>query len=218
MTLKQNIRACIFRYVKFWDRDEHGPFSEEPNTVCGIVLRLCHVLANKSAGVHAPTWWRDTKHFVIKTHTDQRNNCIKTMHIRFNGKCWGACRLLLHVSHMLLVRLKKKMSKPLMRQHRARLVLFYLAITYREGQTASSIYWDYATTRATTFSSLTRSHHVWWANLFGIMTPTWNAYVLLLHNTNLRPCFLLVTKRLYCFWSIIMPNDGLPKPSCKNRW
>jgi hypothetical protein len=87
MTLKQNIRACIFRYVKFWDRDEHGPFSEEPNTVCGIVLRLCHVLANKSAGVHAPTWWRDTKHFVIKTHTDQRNNCIKTMHIRFNGKC-----------------------------------------------------------------------------------------------------------------------------------
>jgi hypothetical protein len=86
MTLKQNIRACIFRYVKFWDRDEHGPFSEEPNTVCGIVLRLCHVLANKS-GVHAPTWWRDTKHFVIKTHTDQRNNCIKTMHIRFNGKC-----------------------------------------------------------------------------------------------------------------------------------
>jgi hypothetical protein len=87
LILKDNIRAHIFRHVKFWDRDEHGPFSEEPNTVCGIVLRLCNVLTKPN--IHAPTWWRETKQFVIKTHTDQRNNCIKTVHLRFNGTCSG---------------------------------------------------------------------------------------------------------------------------------
>ena len=87
LILKDNIRAHIFRHVKFWDRDEHGPFSEEPNTVYGIVLRLCNVLTKPN--IHAPTWWRETKQFVIKTHTDQRNNCIKTVHLRFNGTCSG---------------------------------------------------------------------------------------------------------------------------------
>ena len=86
LILKENVRAHIFRNVKFWDRDEHGVFSEEPNTVCGIVLRLCNVLACNHE-IHAPTWWRETKPLVIKTHTDQRNNCIKTVHIRYNGTC-----------------------------------------------------------------------------------------------------------------------------------
>ena len=84
LILKENVRAHIFRNVKFWDRDEHGVFSEEPNTVCGIVLRLCNVLAYNQE-IHAPTWWRETKPLVIKTHTDQRNNCIKTVHMRYNG-------------------------------------------------------------------------------------------------------------------------------------
>jgi hypothetical protein len=85
LILKENVRAHIFRNVKFWDRDEHGVFNEEPNSVCGIVLRLCNVLAYPHE-IHAPTWWRETKQLVIKTHTDQRNNCIKTVHLRYNGK------------------------------------------------------------------------------------------------------------------------------------
>ena len=84
LILKENVRAHIFRNVKFWDRDEHGVFNEEPNSVCGIVLRLCNVLAYPHE-IHAPTWWRETKQLVIKTHTDQRNNCIKTVHLRYNG-------------------------------------------------------------------------------------------------------------------------------------
>jgi len=84
LILKDNIRAHIFRHVKFWDKDEHGAFSEDSNTVCGIVLNLCNVRSTQPP-IHAPTWWRETKHLVIKTHTDQRNNCIKTVHLRFNG-------------------------------------------------------------------------------------------------------------------------------------
>ena len=84
LILKDNIRAHIFRHVKFWDKDEHGLFSEDSNTVCGIVLNLCNVRSTQPP-IHAPTWWRETKHLVIKTHTDQRNNCIKTVHLRFNG-------------------------------------------------------------------------------------------------------------------------------------
>jgi len=94
LILKDNIRVHIFRHVKFWDKDEHGPFSEELNTVCGIVLRLCNVLVQPN--VHVPTWWRETKHFVIKTHTDQRNNCIKTVHLRFNGT-FSCCAIVMRL-------------------------------------------------------------------------------------------------------------------------
>ena len=40
MTLKQNIRACIFRYVKFWDRDEHGKESLRRSVIKTMSYRL----------------------------------------------------------------------------------------------------------------------------------------------------------------------------------
>jgi hypothetical protein len=79
------IRTCVkqllFRRLKFFNRNKHGGYDLRPNSVCGIVIATCNVKPQDAT----PTWWADIRTLIVRTHTDHRNNVIKTMRTRFRG-------------------------------------------------------------------------------------------------------------------------------------
>ena len=85
------IRTCVkkllFRRLKFFNRNKHGMFDLSPTSVCGIVIATCNVTSENAT----PTWWADIRSLIVRTHTDHRNNVIKTMRTRFRGKNGSGC-------------------------------------------------------------------------------------------------------------------------------
>ena len=62
-------------------------FDLSPTSVCGIVIVTCNVTSEDAT----PTWWADIRSLIVRTHTDHRNNVIKTMRTRFRGKNGSVC-------------------------------------------------------------------------------------------------------------------------------
>jgi hypothetical protein len=88
------VKNVLFRRLKFFKKDLHGMYDQRTTSVCGLVIKSCN-LPIKDATLE---WWATMRKVVIATHTDHRNNVIKTMRLRFRGTCWyqykPACRLL----------------------------------------------------------------------------------------------------------------------------
>ena len=84
--IKDNVREKVFRYVKFYNRDRHGFYSNSPKSVCGMLFKFSH-MAHLPAEQLQKHWINDVRKLVIRTISDHRNNCIKAMKHRFKGKC-----------------------------------------------------------------------------------------------------------------------------------
>ena len=76
----------MFSYWKFYDRNNDFQYSLDEGTMCGFIIKhtgIEHKKCNKD-------WWVDMRKTVLnKTHTDLRNNAIKTMQIKIKGKNQG---------------------------------------------------------------------------------------------------------------------------------
>jgi hypothetical protein len=82
--IKTCVKKVLFRRLNFFDRIQHGGYDlQSNNSVCSIVIATCNV---KSADA-TPTWWAGIRKMIVSTHTNHRNNVIKTMGLRFRGKC-----------------------------------------------------------------------------------------------------------------------------------
>ena len=85
--ISQCIKQHVFRRCKFYNKEHHGAYNEKPSSFCGIVLKVCHIVANLQ-------WWYNTRKMIVITHTNHRNNCIKSMKTKFGGtliqKHWHA--------------------------------------------------------------------------------------------------------------------------------
>jgi hypothetical protein len=77
------IKNVLFRRLKFFKKDLHGMYDQRATSVCGLVIKNCN-LPMKDATLE---WWATMRKVVIATHTDHRNNVIKTMRLRFRGTC-----------------------------------------------------------------------------------------------------------------------------------
>lgn len=82
--IKECVKNKLFRCVKFFDREKHGFYSENLNTACGLVIKFCHIAPTSQTQAFA--WWREVRPLVIKTISDHRNNCIKSMRTVFGRK------------------------------------------------------------------------------------------------------------------------------------
>ena len=84
--LKVLVTGCVkqqlFRRVKFFDDDLHGQFGHHPDSVCGMVRKYCNVSAIETN----LNWWYETRGKIKRTLGNHRNNCIKSMSLRFCGK------------------------------------------------------------------------------------------------------------------------------------
>jgi hypothetical protein len=82
--IKECVKNKLFRCVKFFDREKHGFYSENLNTACGLVMKFCNIAITSKT--QALAWWREVRPLVIKTISDHRNNCIKSMRTNFLRK------------------------------------------------------------------------------------------------------------------------------------
>jgi hypothetical protein len=84
--LKVLVTGCVkqqlFRRVKFFDDDLHGQFDHHPDSVCGMVGKYCNVSSIETN----LNWWYETRGKIKRTQGNHRNNCIKSMRLRFCGK------------------------------------------------------------------------------------------------------------------------------------
>ena len=77
------VKTVLFCRLKFFKKDLHGINDQRETTVCGLVIKSC----NLSPADTTLEWWATMRKIVIATHTDDRNNGIKTMRLRFRGMC-----------------------------------------------------------------------------------------------------------------------------------
>ncbi len=96
LLVQDGIRSKVFKIVKFLQKGPHHGYSTDENTVCGVLLKYCHVNETPRR------WWRNNLPNVVRCHTNHRNNCIKSMRLKYQSK-WGrlfrANTPVLHLSH-----------------------------------------------------------------------------------------------------------------------
>ena len=81
LIVKACVKTKLFSRLKFFKKEIHGLYDLRPNSVCALIIANCNVKPE-----HADKyWWSDMQKVVINTHTDQRNNVIKNIRLRF----WG---------------------------------------------------------------------------------------------------------------------------------
>jgi hypothetical protein len=90
MLVRDCVKKVLFRKLKFFDKRKYGIFSDNTNTVCGLVIRFC----NMSAVEANHEWWEKMRPSVMKMHTDHRNNAIKSIMQKFKGK--PTCKRQMH--------------------------------------------------------------------------------------------------------------------------
>lgn len=81
LLVRHCVRSQLFRRIKFFNKDKHGMFDHRNGTVCAMIMHHC----NMSEEQATLTWWADMRKLVVRTHTDHRNNVIKTIRLRFRG-------------------------------------------------------------------------------------------------------------------------------------
>ena len=89
-TIKEVVRDHLFRYVKFFDREQHGCFSTDEDSACGLILKYGDFIVTSET--EARKWWNLVRQLVVQTLGNHRNNCIKALRKTFIGKNWqNAC-------------------------------------------------------------------------------------------------------------------------------
>ena len=84
MMVRDFVKKVLFRRLKFFIKELHGIYHQSETSVCGLVIKNCNV-PDQEATLE---WWATMRKVVTSTHTDHRNNVIKTMRLRFRGKCF----------------------------------------------------------------------------------------------------------------------------------
>ena len=82
LMVKDCVRTKLFRRLKFFTKGIHDLYDHRPNTVCAMIIANCNA-THEEATV---TWWSDMCKLIKHTLSDHRNNVIKTMRMRFEGK------------------------------------------------------------------------------------------------------------------------------------
>ena len=98
MSTKQ-IKVLVTRFVEFFDDDLHGQFDHHPDSVCGMVRKYCNVSAIETN----LNWWYETRGKIKCTLGNHRNNCIKSMHLRFCGKLYQLLGQKQYIALLLLL-------------------------------------------------------------------------------------------------------------------
>jgi len=78
------IKQVMFRYFKFFDREQDYFFNTEKNTFCGLLLTKTNQ-TQRSVNEQSD-WWLTNRRFIKTTHTNHRNNCIKMIQLKYKGK------------------------------------------------------------------------------------------------------------------------------------
>ena len=81
MMVRDFVKKVLFRRLKFFIKELHGMYHQSETSVCGLVIKSCNVPDHEAT----LDWWATMRKVVISTHTDHRNNVIKTMRLRFRG-------------------------------------------------------------------------------------------------------------------------------------
>ena len=82
MMVRDFVKKVLFRRLKFFIKELHGMYHQSETSVCGLVIKNCNDVPDHEATLD---WWATMRKAVISTHTDHRNNVIKTMRLRFRG-------------------------------------------------------------------------------------------------------------------------------------
>jgi hypothetical protein len=82
LMVKDCVKTKLFRRLKFFTKGIHDLYDHRPGSVCAMIIANCNA-THEEATV---TWWSDMTKLVKYTITDYRNNVIKTMRLRFEGK------------------------------------------------------------------------------------------------------------------------------------
>lgn len=86
LMIRNCVRTQLFRRLKFFKKDIHGMYDTRKGSVCALIIQNC----NASEEEATLFWWSDMRKLVARTHTDHRNNVIKTIRMRFHGKLFKA--------------------------------------------------------------------------------------------------------------------------------
>ena len=87
MLVRDCVKKVLFRRLKFFRKELHGMYDQSETSVCGLVIKNCNVALQDAT----LDWWAGMRKIVIATHTDHRNNVIKTMRLRYRGMYGCSC-------------------------------------------------------------------------------------------------------------------------------
>jgi hypothetical protein len=82
LMVKDCVRTKLFRRLKFFTKGIHDLYDHRPGSVCAMIIANCNATHEEATA----TWWSDMSKLIKYTLTDYRNNVIKTMRMRFEGK------------------------------------------------------------------------------------------------------------------------------------
>jgi hypothetical protein len=83
MMIRDCVKTVLFRRLKFYNKLIHGMYDFRASSVMARVIQFCNVEQDKAT----LQWWTPINKMIGNTLTDHRNNVIKTIHHRFDGKC-----------------------------------------------------------------------------------------------------------------------------------
>ena len=76
------VKTVLFRRLKFYNKLIHGLYNFRASSVMARVIQFCNVEQEKVT----LEWWTPINKMIGNTLTDNRNNVIKTVHHRVEGK------------------------------------------------------------------------------------------------------------------------------------
>jgi hypothetical protein len=81
MMVRDCVKKELFRRLKFYKKEFHGNYDFRQGSVCALVIQCCN-LEHERATLQ---WWNTMQRVIVRTHTNHRNNVIKTIRVRFCG-------------------------------------------------------------------------------------------------------------------------------------
>jgi hypothetical protein len=81
MMVRDCVKKELFRRLKFYKKEFHGNYDFRQGSVCALVIQCCNLEHEKAT----LQWWNTMQRVIVRTHTDHRNNVIKTIRVRFCG-------------------------------------------------------------------------------------------------------------------------------------
>ena len=85
VVIRQIVKKHLFQHVKFYIDREHKRYSTDPLTLCGRLLRNCYT----TDVVCDDVWWDEHRQEIVRAITNRRNNVIKGIKEKFQGKSYG---------------------------------------------------------------------------------------------------------------------------------
>ena len=78
-TIKSHVKKYVFRIWKFYHKEPHSEYSDNEQTMCGLLMKSMKKAKPES-------WWLEVRKTVVTALTNQRNNCIKSMSMKYKCK------------------------------------------------------------------------------------------------------------------------------------